>query len=491
MPFILTGCIAFVVSVMLVPRVHDLAIRLGAVDRPDQPRRIHRGIMPRMGGLAVVAGVACGILGCLLAVKFRWWGLSSTMFGPDFSKTVFGELPLIALGCAVVVGLGMVDDMVGVSPRTKLLVQVVAATVVFFGGVRFRQTFLIGNFGPVVQYVLTVVWLLACSNAVNLIDGMDGLASGVCLIATVTLFILALGGNLFLAVVMIAFAGALFGFLIFNFHPAVIFLGDTGSLFLGFAIGAFALQHGQRASVMVALAVPILVLGLPIMDTTLAVLRRWGRHTGLVTADREHLHHRLLKWGFSQTQAVLLLYAICIALSSAALIVVSVNPAARFWLGTAAAVLLVVVWLVGGGEFASSRRRIREELRRGALGWRWIRAQRRMGLALARAGSLEEVFDLLCDTARQVGFDEVELTVQAGQVDFHRSIGSGKLDVDDHWQGVVELTDPEGNTLGKLTFRHAAERPAPGMHWVKGCRNLVQAAVLRLRDESSSGDQST
>jgi UDP-GlcNAc:undecaprenyl-phosphate GlcNAc-1-phosphate transferase len=459
MVYLIGGCVSFIVSVLLVPRVRQLAVYVGAVDKPD-PRKIHRKLMPRIGGLAVFAGVVAGLGAAWLAVGQGWWEIPTD----SFRQARVDQLPFLVLGSLIVLGVGIYDDIFGASPRTKILCQVIAAVLMFAGGIRFGQTvFGTGLHGIwIPQLLLTVGWLLGCSNAVNLIDGMDGLASGVSLIATATLFVLfGLGiegvTNTYMATVMVCFCGALLGFLIFNFHPAVIFLGDTGSLFLGFAIGAFALQQRAKASTIVALAIPILVLGLPIADTILAILRRWGKRQSFSTPDKHHLHHRLLGLGFNQTQAVLILYAVCITCSSVAVIVISMDEHARVIVGVLAIAALGAVWTFGGGEFAATRRRIRESLLHGRRLLGRERAMKSAAMAMESADDVETLWEAIRHGLQRLSFNYVELQLDEAydEVFAKRHFTWASAPNADHnqaWRGRYRLRTPDGRPLGNLTL---------------------------------------
>lgn len=317
----------------VTPFVIRLAHLLGAVDRPGA-RKIHQEPIPRIGGLAVFAGFVAG-----LAFAAYVTGVSLVSVG-QFSVYWRG----FVVAAVFVLLLGLVDDLRGLSFRWKFAGQVVAAMFVWFCGFRIEtMTSPLGGSLDLGAFSLpfTVLWVVAITNAVNLIDGLDGLATGICLITTSTVGVIALLRNeLGTAAASITLAGSLLGFLRYNFSPARIFLGDSGSLFLGFVLAVTAVRGSQKGPTAVALLVPLLVLGLPLMDTSLAVARRLHRLTRsgirspstarymirnfdmIFLPDREHLHHRLLELGLSHRRAVFVLYSIAVACALGAFAVV-------------------------------------------------------------------------------------------------------------------------------------------------------------------------
>src|SRR5208337_4776836 len=210
--------------------------------------------------------------------------------------------------------LGLYDDLRGVSPAGKFLVQAFAATLLFFGGYGVHRLDLVSTGQALQTFIglpLTIFWVLLITNAFNLIDGLDGLAAGSALFSTVVILILSLlAPNPVVSFLAISLAGVILGFLRFNFHPASIFLGDSGSLFIGFLISALAIVASQKAPIIVAVSIPLVSLGLPILDVVLAVARRFLGGKPIFRGDRDHIHHKLLKRGLSQREAVLLLYAV-------------------------------------------------------------------------------------------------------------------------------------------------------------------------------------
>ena len=277
----------------------------GWVAPPIQDRDLHETPLPRLGGVPI-------FLAFLIAVGV---GLLASLHFP----TLVAALSMRTLLRVLVPGtliflLGLYDDVHSVGPYTKFAVQGVAAIILFAGGLRILELPVLFGARHLAWYIglpITVLWVLGITNAFNLIDGLDGLAAGSALFSTFIVFVAAISsGSLLVSLLTIALAGAILGFLRFNFNPATIFLGDSGSLFIGFMLSALALEGAQKAPTAIAVAIPVVSFGLPILETTLSVLRRLISGRPLFTADREHIHHKLLQQGLSPRQAVIALYAV-------------------------------------------------------------------------------------------------------------------------------------------------------------------------------------
>jgi len=296
--------LSLLLSFVLTRSVRDFASARGWVAAPNQERHLHSNPLPRLGGVAIFLSFAiCMVVAVLLAPRFN-------QHGPAFSKTMF-----TILGPAMLVFLlGVYDDLRGVGPYVKFTVQGVAGAMLFFGGLRIVNIPVVFGDRTLPDFIglpLTVLWVLAITNAFNLIDGLDGLAAGSALFSTLVAFVVALlNGPSLVTVMTIALAGAILGFLRFNFNPATIFLGDSGSLFIGFILSALALAGAQKAPTIVAVAIPIVSFGLPILETALSVLRRLIGGRPVFTADREHIHHKLLQHGLTHRQVVIILYGV-------------------------------------------------------------------------------------------------------------------------------------------------------------------------------------
>lgn len=297
----LTFFICFLAAIGLTPFVKKLAIRIGATDVPNA-RKVHKEIMPRMGGLAVYFAFVIGMV-------ILW---------PDSSYT----LPLLA-GSVIIILTGVLDDLYSLSPRVKIIAHFFAALAIVQGGI--SVTFINLPFNGVLYLhwfgiPLTLLWIMGITNAINLIDGLDGLAAGVSSIVLLTIAGLSLTeGNVFVFAVSTVLLGSTLGFLPYNFHPAKIFMGDTGSYFLGYVISVLALL-GFKNVTLFSLVIPIVILAVPISDTLFAIIRRLVNKKPLMAPDRSHLHHCLLRFGFTQSQTVVLMYGMSAMFALAAIL---------------------------------------------------------------------------------------------------------------------------------------------------------------------------
>jgi len=296
---------AILSAFVLTRYVRDFATAHGWVAVPTQERHLHSSPLPRLGGVAIFLSFSC----CMLLAAL--WTLYNPRMQVVFSLSTIGTI----LGPASVIFLlGVYDDIRGAGPYLKFSVQGIAATMLFLGGLRIVNIpVLFGDhsFPWIVGWAFTVLWVLAITNAFNLIDGLDGLAAGSALFSTMVVFVVALlNGPTLITVMTIALAGAILGFLRFNFNPATIFLGDSGSLFIGFVLSALALKGAQNAPTIVAVAIPVVSFGLPILETALSIVRRLIGGRPIFTADREHIHHKLLQNGMTHRQVVILLYGV-------------------------------------------------------------------------------------------------------------------------------------------------------------------------------------
>lgn len=294
--------IAFALVFLGTPLVKKLAYKVKAVDEPEA-RKVHVQTMPRLGGLAICLG---------------FW--LTVFFTQEMTRELYGLL----LGGLIITGVGIIDDIKGVTPRVKLVMQLVAACVVIFAGVRvdfithpFKDVIFLGYF----SYPLTLLWIIGITNAVNLIDGLDGLAAGVSAIAAITLGIVAyMETSQQAAMLAFILAASILGFLRYNFHPAQIFMGDTGSLFLGFNLSVIAIVGLTKSTTVISLFLPVIILGIPIVDTLFAIVRRYYSGQPIFSADKGHLHHRLLNLGLTHQKTVLVIYGVSLLLSLSAIL---------------------------------------------------------------------------------------------------------------------------------------------------------------------------
>lgn len=312
--------VAFIASILLTPLVKKLAYRVGAVDRPNY-RKVHAKIMPRLGGLAIFLAFLIGVL----------------IYKPENEAII----PII-IASFVIILTGVLDDMLEISAKAKFLGQTIAAAIViFFGDIQIATVNLpfagVLDFGYL-SIPLTLIWIVGITNAINLIDGLDGLAAGVSTTALLTLAAMAfIMNDVFVLMMALILAVSALGFLFYNFHPAKIFMGDTGALFLGFIISVLALL-GFKNVTFVSLIIPIIMLGVPISDTFFAIVRRLLNKQPPFQPDKSHLHHRLLSIGFTHRQTVLIIYGIAAMFGLAAIIF----SMAKVW----GAIFLVVILLL-------------------------------------------------------------------------------------------------------------------------------------------------
>ena len=289
---------SFGLCLALTPLCRDTFRRLGLVDRPDAERRFHIREVPRIGGLPIMLSYA-GALFLMLA------------FHPGGGRLYIQhkELFMQLLPAAAVIFLtGLIDDIFGLRPWQKLVGQLVAAVLALSLGARV----VFPHLPPWASLLFSLFWLIGCTNAFNLIDGMDGLATGISLIASFTTAVVALlTGNLGLALATAPLTGCLLAFLIYNFNPASVFLGDCGSLTIGFLLGCFSLIWSQHTTTILGMAAPLMALALPLLDVVLAITRRFLRRVPITQGDRGHIHHMILGRGFSTRATTLILYAVC------------------------------------------------------------------------------------------------------------------------------------------------------------------------------------
>ena len=314
--YIIVFALSLTATVLLTPKARQIAFLFNALDKPSG-RKVHSSLMPRLGGAAIYAGFMTAVsVGIIIALFMH-------------KKLPYGSMLAIMSGGTIIFLLGALDDIRGLSPATKFIWQIIAASVPMFFGVQifylsnpFNGVILLGS----LAVPLTLLWIVGISNAINLADGLDGLASGITAIASATLFLVAVrihqpGAAIFL----IALSGACLGFLRFNFNPASIFLGDSGSLFLGYILATASVIGVLKSTIFLSLLIPIMILGIPIYDTASVMMRRIRHGDHIFSADKKHLHHRLLNRGFSHRQTVLSIYLACFLLGIGSLALTFLN----------------------------------------------------------------------------------------------------------------------------------------------------------------------
>ena len=459
-PLYLFGLVVAVCSsAALTYVVREFARRAGLVD-PCSERKVHVNPVPRVGGVAIVLAVALAMTAAV------------AVFGDDIFPEKGRGLATIMGGALAVHLVGLVDDIRPMRARWKFLAQTVIACGVFAAGLRVTTLSLpfVGTveLGFVVGMLFTVIWFVGITNAFNLIDGLDGLAAGAALFALTTMFVVAsYNGLVGAATVTIILAGATVGFLCFNFHPASIFLGDSGALFLGFMLAGIGLLGSQKSPTVIAVAIPIVSLGLPVLDTTLAVARRFLRGQPIFTADRAHIHHRMLSLGHSPRRVALLLYAACALLGLGGMMLV--NDSAYV------AVVLVVIGLGVGlavqrlryYEFEELARLLRRGVQQRKVIGRNVRI-REASVRVSDLTNLDHVFETLETTFAQDEFECAEVRLRRSFVGAGASAGDDYRRLDDDvpvwawhranvtlaacWEIRLPFLAPTGERIGSLVL---------------------------------------
>ncbi|HTP28520.1 MAG TPA: MraY family glycosyltransferase [Anaeromyxobacteraceae bacterium] len=306
--------ISFAFAVAITPAIRSAAIRKNLLDQALNTRKLHHRPVPRLGGIAIVVSFYLTVVGALL-----WPVVQSSLSGNSFENPT--KAVAVLLGGLVICGLGLYDDLIGAGARQKFIVQFGVAAMLYLAGLRievFDNPF--GHAIPLgsLAWPVTVLWITGVMNAMNLIDGLDGLAGGVAVAAAAMICAAsAHAGQWFAMVTGAALAGSVCGFLVYNFNPASIFLGDTGSLFLGYVIATASIRPHERGTREVALISWVVALGIPVADTCTAIVRRAVRGAPIFAADREHIHHRLLELGLTERQVTLILWSVAALLSGA------------------------------------------------------------------------------------------------------------------------------------------------------------------------------
>lgn len=332
--------VSFAFTFATTPLVRRFAFKIGAIDIPKDNRRMHKKPTPRIGGLAIIFGFTV-----------------ATLCFAQPSRQLYGTLA----GAAIIAVMGVIDDCKNLPAKLKFVIQIIAALVVVFAGdikidVFTNPNFLSDNpywvFPEWLSVTLTVIWIVFITNAVNFIDGLDGLAAGVSAIMSISLVFISIRvGEYSIAILGIALMGSCFGFLPFNFNPAKIFMGDTGSTFLGFMLATLSIQGVFKSYAVISFAVPLLILGLPLFDALFAMIRRILRGQSPMTADRGHLHHRLVDMGFSQKQTVFILYAISGVLGITAVLLAESGVLRALLLVICVLILLLIGSMLGKNSY--------------------------------------------------------------------------------------------------------------------------------------------
>lgn len=345
--FIITGMLAFIVAFSATPIAKKLSLKLGALDVPKDDRRMHKKPIARLGGIAIVSG---------FVVSMLFNAVSTEEFIPGNESVLLG----LFVGILIIVTIGIIDDVKPINAKIKFIFQIISAlAVIFISDTRIKtitNPFAQGEsteLNIIISYILTILWIVGITNAINLIDGLDGLAAGISSICSISLFFISITRTdissnvaIFAAIATASLAGSALGFLPFNFNPAKIFMGDTGSTFLGFTLAVVSIQGTVKSYAAISIAIPLLVLGIPLFDTAFAVLRRLIKGKSLMEADRGHLHHRLIDMGLSQKQSVVIMYMASSALGLCAIVLANKGA-------LSAMILLasVSIFIIGGAMY--------------------------------------------------------------------------------------------------------------------------------------------
>lgn len=349
---IIAFLLAFITAFMVTPKTIKLAKKIGAVDNPKDERRINKVVMPRLGGVAVVCGFLVSIIYLLISLTLE---NQINLLDGNYHFKLIGFF----IGMALIVITCFIDDVKGLGPVPKLIVQILAACAVVSSGIRinilnidfFKQFGDSVNFLNTVSTIITICWIVGLTNAINLIDGLDGLSSGISIISCVSMLIVfVLNGSPIIAILIItSLIGALVGFLPYNINPAKTFIGDTGSNFLGYTLGVISIIGVAKTYTALVVALPIIILGLPIFDTIFAIIRRIIKNKslkGVMKPDAGHLHHKLLRHGFSQKESVLILYCVSASLGMFAIVLLE----SGVWKALSFLLIAIAVFALGYKE---------------------------------------------------------------------------------------------------------------------------------------------
>jgi UDP-GlcNAc:undecaprenyl-phosphate/decaprenyl-phosphate GlcNAc-1-phosphate transferase len=419
------GLFGFLAALNVTPLVRDLAVRFGIVDHPDNRRKLHRQPIPRVGGIAI-------LISYLLA-------FAATAFGFLDVHSVLprGSMAFGLLGAVVIVFfIGLLDDLIDLKPWQKLGGQVLAALAAYASGVQIH----VFRGHPLEMWFslpLTLIWLIGCTNAFNLIDGLDGLAAGVGLFATVTMIIAALAQqDVGLCIMILPLAGCLLGFLRYNFNPASIFLGDCGSLSIGFFLGCCGVVWGQKPATMLGMAAPLMAMAIPLLDVCVSIVRRFLRNQPIFGADRRHIHHLLLERGLTPRRVALLLYGLC---AIAAVFSLLQSGFHNQFGGLIVILFCAAAWIgvqhLGYSEFGLATRLFFKGTFRQIIDVQFRLQQFERSLAEAR--SLEQSWQRIQAAYSDFGFSGVRLQAQGCVLEYV------PLDAADHCQIRIPLPDSQ------------------------------------------------
>ncbi len=440
-------CVYFgsvVLALMATPIVIRIALRIGALDRGSN-RAVHTKPVPRIGGVAIFFAAMCMIVSVLFL---------DDRIGGMFQRVRL-QLSALLASAAFVFVVGLIDDLRGLPAKAKLLAEIVAAVALCYVGIEITAVEVASGFVVKLGWLagpLSVLWIVGITNAVNLNDGLDGLAAGVSAVACAVIAILAIyNQNLIMAVFMLALLGGLCGFLFYNFNPAKVFMGDCGSLFVGFTIASSSVMCMTKSSALVGLALPVLALGIPIFDTFFAILRRFLERRSLFAPDRSHFHHKLMDLGLQQRHAVILIYLATTGAAGLGLFMMVRRDVGAVVVFTCILMLLVLLFRVVGAvhfketllglqrSYASTRRHKCEQ-----------RTFEDLQLCFRRIHDRREWWSAVCDAAERLDFVWVALMTRDHDGNTHRNVWRGTQEAPKDSRIVVmslPLWDARGRTF--------------------------------------------
>jgi UDP-GlcNAc:undecaprenyl-phosphate GlcNAc-1-phosphate transferase len=477
--------LSFVVSLVLTRVVRDVALKRGWFDAELGGRRLHTRPKPRLGGIGIAIAFAAPLVGLAL-----WRN--------DFSKLLLSDQPLLISlvgGGGLMLVTGLIDDLKGTRALIKLAAQIAAALLVFQVGIQIEALRL--PFGVVLRFgwmslPVTVLWIVLVTNAVNLIDGLDGLATGVVALATGTLFVFSVSqGDSLAAVLLVSLLGSTLGFLLFNLNPASIFLGDSGSLTLGFLLALISVHSSQKSAALFSIVGAVLVLGLPIFDLGLAVVRRGLTGKPLFSADQHHIHHQLLRRGMTQRQTFGFLVGAAVVLELAALTLIYANDAVQALVLTALVGLGYLAFrylgyeqIIRSGRRVAVSRDMESAARARATGVAGLRER------LGGSASPDRIWDVVLDFADVADLQAVELQVgEAMRFAWDRTNPIGERNV--HLQGVALKRFAIGlgrEQVGELTVTRFREHEVFAPHDDALCQAMADAIALALLGAEAASD---
>jgi UDP-GlcNAc:undecaprenyl-phosphate/decaprenyl-phosphate GlcNAc-1-phosphate transferase len=462
---IFLGLSAFLVALAITPIVAAVSRRLGFLDRPDEVRKLHKHPVPRVGGISIVLSYVSAFL------------LLSAVSMAGFIPPYFPHLALAKelLPAAVTLFLtGLFDDIVGLKPWQKLGGQILAASLAYSAGIRILS--IADHSSEWWSLPLTVLWLVGCTNAFNLIDGIDGLAAGVGFLSTLTVVLAALmQNNVALAVATIPLSGALLGFLRYNFNPASIFLGDCGSLLIGFLLGCYGVVWTQKCATVLGMLAPVMALALPVTDVALAVIRRFLREQPLFSGDRGHIHHKLLAMGFKPKGVALILYGVCAIAATLSLVQASIY---KSFGGPIVLLFCLLVWS-GVAHLRYQEFGVMQEMFVRGEFRQLIKARIRLGLlkaSLANVLAAEDCWLAVRDACKDLGYSGVALKLRdiTHEELFHREPANT-------WSVTIALSQEE-----EISIRYPLSAPVPAITVVPLMELLREQFLIQCARQTPS-----